>query len=80
MKIYRVWYQKTEENKDYQIIFGNIDTAKSYAEGISGNENINFVSVREFGCDDEEGVFEEGNIVYEYGDFNPLTEGWGYVM
>lgn len=78
MRIYRVWYQK--EKKNYQNIFGNRETAISYANGISKNKDINFVLVREFGCDEEEGIFEEGNIVYEYGDFDGNAIEWGYVI
>lgn len=77
MKIYRVWYQK--EGKDYQAIFGNVDTAKAYADGIIENEDINFVHIREYVATDD-GIFQQGAEICEYGMFDPLTEGWGYVM
>ena len=77
MKIYRVWYQK--DGKDYQGIFGNMDTAKAYADGIIENEDINFVHVREYVATDD-GVFVQGEQIYEYGDFDPLTTEWGYVI
>lgn len=78
MNIYRVWFQK--ERKNYQQIFGNRATAIGYACAISENKDINFVSVREFGCNEDEGIFEEGNIMYEYGDFDGEATEWGYVL
>ena len=78
MEIYRVWYQK--EKKNYQVIFGNKDTAMGYAIGISENKDINFISIREFGCNEDEGIFEEGNLIYEYGEYDGDVLDWEYVM
>ena len=36
--------------------------------------------MREFGCDEDEGIFEEGDAVYEYGDFDGEVTEWGYVL
>lgn len=78
MNIYRVWFQK--EKKNYQLIFGNRETAIWYACAISENKDINYVFVREFGCNEDEGIFEEGDVVYEYGDFDGEVTEWGYVL
>lgn len=78
MSIYRVWYQKSDNFKNYQVLFANKEVALGYAEGISNNEDINFVQVMELNADDA--TFEYGEHLYEHGSFNPLAEGWGYVI
>lgn len=78
MSIYRVWYQNYDDWKNYQVLFSDKESALSYAEGISNNEDINFVQVRELNAD--EGTFKYGANLYEYGNFNARAEEWGYVI